>query len=80
MESALKSHQDCQKPVVNNIPPNQPNKEVKEDLNAVQKTQVKDTESSTEPQPETVPEASPAQSNVSIDMIQLSHVTGTKPF
>ena len=45
----------------------------------VQKTQVKDTESSTESQSEIVPEASCDPSNVSIDTVQLSHVTGTKP-
>ena len=74
LENALQSHQDCQKPVENTIPPSQPNTEVKEDFNAVQMTEVKNTESSTESQSEIAPEASCDPSNVSIDTVQLSHV------
>ena len=79
MEKALQSQQVCQNHVENTIPPNQTNTMVSQDFIAVQKTEDKETESSTEQQSEIVPEASCGPSNVSIDTIQLSHVTGTKP-
>merc|ERR1711984_15562 len=78
VEKALQSQQDCQNHVENTIPPSQPNTKVNQDFIAVQKTEDKNTESSTEQQSEIVPEASCDPSNVSIDTVQLSHVTGTK--
>merc|ERR1711984_2006 len=79
VEKAFQSQQVCQNHVENTIPPNQPNTKVNQDFIAVQKTEDKNTESSTEQQSELVPEASCDPSNVSIDTVQLSHVTGTKP-
>ena len=79
VEKALQSQQDCQNHVENTIPPSQPNTKVNQDFIAVQKTEDKNTESSTEPQLEIIPEASCDPSNVSIDTVQLLHITGTKP-
>ena len=79
MEKALQSNQVGQDHVENIIPPNQTNTMVSQDFIGVQKTEDKETESSTEQQSEIVPEASSGPSIVSIDTTQLSHVTGTKP-
>merc|ERR1712030_163093 len=58
VEKALQSQQVCQNHVENTIPPNQTNTKVSQDFIAVQKTEDKETESSTEQQSEIVPEAS----------------------
>merc|ERR1712030_140663 len=50
VEKALQSQQVCQNHVENTIPPNQTNTKVSQDFIAVQKTEDKETESSTEQQ------------------------------
>ena len=77
LENVPQTHHDCQKPVETNILPTQTNTEVSGDFNTVQKTELNSTEASTESQSEIIPEASSELSNVSIDTVQLSHVTGT---
>ena len=72
MENVLQTFQEGQKPMENSIPPNQTETEVIGDSNAVQKTQVNNTDSSVKPQLETVPEPSNNQTNVSIDTVQSS--------